>query len=36
MVGKGCDDFLDGIALCGGTKEGVLKLLAYGIDEILM
>jgi hypothetical protein len=36
MVGEGCDDFLDGIALCGGTEEGALKLLAYGINDILM
>jgi len=36
MVGEGCDDFLDGIALYGGTEEGALKLLAYGIDDILM
>ena len=38
MVGEGCDDFFDGIALyfyCG-VEERALELFSYGINDVLM
>ena len=36
MIRESVYDLLDGIALLGGTEEGLIELFFYSIDDVLM